>query len=395
MKCVFSNDINPEACMVYSQRFGDVVEKDIRKVNEGEIPPFDLLTAGFPCQSISSAGQGRGFDDQRGAVFFDIIRILKAKKPKAFILENVKNLLFHDDGNTLRVVITELSNLGYFVDLALLDSKDFGVPQSRQRTYIIGVAEDPRPIFAEAMEKNVVVRTACKGLQLHGLFPKFQKTRRSLSMLNPTRRMIEIPAQLEKKIRDKMRHRPRSLVRVRDVRTGFQSIPTWTFDLFGQTTPQEKNLLERMRSMFQKVVFDNMAISKHSPKENVPRFKAETFTSSEREILDKLSKMGYVRKYEDSYTLINRNILPNGLPSVYGGPMSVGPTLTASNMHKFGMVTENGVCLLSPDEFEVMQGFPAGHTDVRLDERSRCRLLGNAVVPSVVEFVGRTILKLC
>ena len=212
-------------------------------------------------------------------------------------------------------------------------------------------------------------------------------------MLSPTRK-IEIPPRLESKIRAKMRSRPRSLIRVRDVRTGFQSIPTWTFDLFGGTSAEDKDLLERIRRSFQQVVFENMAISKFKEKQNVPKFKADTFTLGERSRLDNLASMGYVRKYEDSYTLINRNILPNGLPSVYGGPRSVGPTLTASNMHKFAMVTDDGVFLLGPNEFEVMQGFPAGHTDVRLDDRKRCRLLGNAVVPSVVEYVGRTILKL-
>lgn len=392
-KCVFSNDLNPKACSVYRSAFGNVVEQDIRSVRTEQIPDFDVLTAGFPCQSFSSAGTGRGFEDERGNVFFDIIRIMKAKRPRAFILENVKNLLFHDDGKTLKVVVSELSKLGYLVDLALLDSKHFGVPQSRERTYLIGVDEDPRPIFAQCLPKDAVTRTACKGLPLCSLFPCFDKKRTTLSSLSPKQK-IQVLLLLEEKIRQKIRSRPRSLIRVRDVRTGFQSIPTWTFDLFGPTTPEERVLLEEIRKKFQGVVFGNMAIPKDRPKANVPKFKASTFSQEDIKRLDGLATMGYVRKYEDSYTLINRNILPHGLPSVYGGPKAIGPTLTASNMHKFAIVLDDGFYVLGPDEFESMQGFPKGHTDVGLDEKERCRLLGNAVVPCVVEYVGATVERL-
>ncbi|WP_414045960.1 DNA (cytosine-5-)-methyltransferase [Macrococcus equi] len=137
---VFASEIDKYARKSYSANFSDKhLYKDIKEVNEFDIPDHDLLVGGFPCQSFSIAGSRKGFDDIRGTLFFDIIRILKAKRPKVFLLENVKNLTSHDKGNTFKTMIQNLSNLGYSVDFNVLNSKDSGVPQSRERTFIIGV----------------------------------------------------------------------------------------------------------------------------------------------------------------------------------------------------------------------------------------------------------------
>lgn len=137
---VFASEIDKYARKSYSSNFSDKhLYEDIKDINEFDIPEHDLLVAGFPCQSFSIAGSRKGFDDIRGTLFFDIIRILKAKRPKVFLLENVKNLTSHDKGNTFKTMIQNLSNLGYSIDFDVLNSKDSGVPQSRERTFIIGV----------------------------------------------------------------------------------------------------------------------------------------------------------------------------------------------------------------------------------------------------------------
>lgn len=138
-RCVFSSEIDEHACEMYKANFGDDSYCDITKLDPSTIPDFDILCAGFPCQSFSICGKQKGFiDETRGTLFFDIVRILKKKRPKAFILENVKNLTTHDKGRTLTVIIDTLSNLGYSVNYKVLNAKDFGVPQNRERILIVG-----------------------------------------------------------------------------------------------------------------------------------------------------------------------------------------------------------------------------------------------------------------
>ena len=113
-------------------------EGDITKVNTDDIPDFDLLTGGFPCQSFSIAGKRRGFNDTRGTMFFEIERICRAKKPRLILLENVKGLLSHDSGQTFQTILKILSDIGYVLQWQVLNSKNFGVPQNRERVFIIG-----------------------------------------------------------------------------------------------------------------------------------------------------------------------------------------------------------------------------------------------------------------
>lgn len=139
-ECVFSSDIDRYAQDSYEANFGERPVGDITKVDAWEIPDFDLLFGGFPCQAFSICGQMKGFEDKtRGTLFFDIARILKAKRPQAFVLENVKNLASHDNGKTLRTILDVLRDeLGYHVDYRVLNALDFGLPQKRERILILG-----------------------------------------------------------------------------------------------------------------------------------------------------------------------------------------------------------------------------------------------------------------
>ncbi len=137
-KAVFSSEIDKFAAKTYKANFGDIPYGDITQINENDIPDHDILVGGFPCQAFSQAGKKLGFEDTRGTLFFNIARILKAKRPKAFLLENVKNLLSHDKGRTYKVIEKTLIDLGYEVNLMVYKAKDFGVPQNRERIYIVG-----------------------------------------------------------------------------------------------------------------------------------------------------------------------------------------------------------------------------------------------------------------
>lgn len=137
--CVFSSEWDKFAQQTYSENFHETPAGDIRSIKESDIPPHDILLAGFPCQPFSHAGLKMGFEDTRGTLFFDIARIIKFHKPKLVLLENVKGFLSHDKGNTFKVVKATLEDLGYEVHSQVLNAKDFGLPQNRERIYIVGI----------------------------------------------------------------------------------------------------------------------------------------------------------------------------------------------------------------------------------------------------------------
>lgn len=133
------SEIDKYAIQIYQKHFPKHFNYgDITKINADELPNFDCLVGGFPCQSFSIAGQRKGFDDTRGTLFFDTLRILKAKHPRFFVLENVKGLLSHDGGRTFKVIISSLAKLGYDLQWQVCNSANFNVPQNRERVFIVG-----------------------------------------------------------------------------------------------------------------------------------------------------------------------------------------------------------------------------------------------------------------
>src|SRR5690625_5207938 len=140
--CVFASEIDKFAAQAYETLYGEKPAGDITKVDARDIPDHDLLVGGFPCQAFSVAGKRKGLEDARGTLFFDIARIAAEKKPKALLLENVKGLVNHDKGRTLDVMIETLNEIGYVVDFDVLNSKHFGVPQNRERIFIVAIRED-------------------------------------------------------------------------------------------------------------------------------------------------------------------------------------------------------------------------------------------------------------
>ncbi len=216
--CVWANDNDKYACQIYRKRFGDkgdrqlgagtrspecsrpgrdssrsqgdarqgnkdsnwhepsrLYEGDIRTVDPSTIPEHDLLTAGFPCQSFSIAGKRGGFEDTRGTLFFEICRILRVKGTKYVLLENVKGLLSHDDGTTFQTIIGTLDELGYDCQWQVLNSKDYGVPQNRERVFIIGhLRGQPRPKVFPIGETDTVY-TESDGQVCHAIDSNYHK----------------------------------------------------------------------------------------------------------------------------------------------------------------------------------------------------------------------------
>ena len=143
-KCIYSSEWDKEAKKTYKANFGETPFGDITKESTKSYIPdnFDVLCAGFPCQAFSIAGKRGGFEDTRGTLFFDVAEIIKRKKPKAIFLENVKGLVTHDNGKTLDVILNTLEELDYAVHVKIINAKNFGVPQNRERIFIIGFNKD-------------------------------------------------------------------------------------------------------------------------------------------------------------------------------------------------------------------------------------------------------------
>ena len=148
--CVFSSEFDEDACTTYEANFGEHPSGDITKIDATDIPDFDILLGGFPCQAFSIIGKKEGFANETcGTLFFDIERILSVKRPPAFMLENVRNLTAHDNGNTFLTIKKHLEALGYNVYAKVLNALDYGVPQKRERIFIIGFLDDVKFEFPE------------------------------------------------------------------------------------------------------------------------------------------------------------------------------------------------------------------------------------------------------
>lgn len=164
-ECAFSSDWDKAAQTVYENNFGEKPVGDITQIPATEIPAHDILCAGFPCQPFSVAGKQRGFLDTRGTLFFDIARIVEHHKPKLLLLENVKNLANHDGGRTLATIRRVLEDAGYNVYIQVLNAVNYGVPQARERVYIVGFRKDlnvtefefPRPLEVTRIVEDVLL----------------------------------------------------------------------------------------------------------------------------------------------------------------------------------------------------------------------------------------------
>lgn len=160
-QCVYTSEWDKHSQKTYEVNFGEIPDGDITKVDEKHIPSHDIICAGFPCQAFSISGKQRGFEDARGTLFFDVARIAKHHKPKVLFLENVKNFAKHDSGNTLRIVLEVLDDIGYKAFYKVLNASLYGQPTARERIYIVAFRKDLGIKvfnFPEPQSKNVILK---------------------------------------------------------------------------------------------------------------------------------------------------------------------------------------------------------------------------------------------
>lgn len=390
--CVFTSEIKPYAISVLRQNHPDEeIYGDITKVDEKSIPDFDILCAGFPCQAFSAAGKREGFADTRGTLFFDVERILREKKPKGFILENVEGLVNHDNGKTLKTILGRLEALGYKVSYRLLNSKFFGVPQERKRIYIVGTFTAAPNLDGFPVRKSVLGDILEKGKPT--LDSKF--TRLLLSK-------FQVSELYGRSIKDK--------------RGGANNIHSWDLEIKGEITQNEKKLLnliltERRKKKWAEEYkidwMDGMPLTR----DMIATFYPDQDLDG---LLDDLVSKGYLVKEHPKKKVMTANgagvasshreqdeTLPKGYNIVAGklsfeinkilDPAQMAPTLVAMDMDKLAVPDGDGVRKLTLREGLRMFGYPEDY-QFHIKDKKGFDLLGNTVVVPVIEAVCNRLL---
>lgn len=385
-KCVFSSEINKNAAKSYKLNFEEDPLCDITTVDADSIPDFDFLLAGFPCQAFSYAGRMRGFADTRGTLFFDIERILEAKKPRYFLLENVRGLTSHDRGKTFEVIVNRLKGLGYVVKHYLLNSSNFGIPQNRVRIYIFGSLD---------RDINLNINSCLGAADTHKFFYKNKKKQMGLfeSRINETLLVKDI---LEEKVSKKyycsldFTNRLKKVVgndlnklhgyRLIDYRGG-RSIHSWELGLKGECTSNEIKLMNSLIANRRKKIFGTHQDGKSLTKEQIRTF-FDVFDLDE--ILESLVNKNYLSCRNGRYNPVSGNMSFEVFKFLE--PEGISITLTSSDCDRLGIVQNNYPRRLTPRECARLQGFPDTYKLID-DDRAVYHQMGNAVTVTVVQSI--------
>lgn len=390
--CVFTSEIKPYAIDVLKQNHpDDKVSGDITQIKTTDIPDFDFLLAGFPCQAFSAAGKRLGFEDTRGTLFFEVARILKEKRPQGFILENVEGLVNHDKenpkdkiGKTLRTILDTLDGLGYKVSWRVLDAKDFAVPQERKRIYIVGTqTEQPN---------------------LEGFTPKHSTLASVIEQGLPTLHSVFIDQVLKNYPLEKLVGKS-----FKDKRGGENNIHSWDIAQKGPVTADEKRLLNAMLTERRKKKWaedygidwmDGMPLTY----EHIHSFFKHDHLKS---LLSSLVRKGYIKREYPKRKVGNKRVQDETLPLGYNivtgkmsfeinkvlAPAGMAPTLVAMDMQRLYVVDGDGLRRLTLREGLRLFGYP---DDFKFDVQTDLGydLLGNTVVVPVIKAVVLRVLDI-
>ena len=392
-ECVFTSEIKPHACKIYEQNFtknlasdSHKITGDITKVDEAEIPEFDYLLAGFPCQAFSAAGKKLGFNEARGTLFFDIARILNHSRPTGFILENVDFLEKHDDGKTYNVIVKVLQNLGYSVTTKVLDSLNFGIPQQRKRIFIVGHLNNKI-----SLDNYVEVKSTFSDIMEQGLETYDSEfTKRVLSLYS------------SKELHGK---------KFKDKRGGSDNIHSWDLELRGPCDEDQKIIMKRLlkkrrHKKWADIIgikwMDGMPLTA----EQIHTFCEDYNLQKLTNLLDDLVVKKYL-SYEHPKQSINGKRIPDtnldkGYNIVTGklsfelnkimDPDGYSPTIVATEGDKYGVIDNGKIRRLSERECLRFFGFPDEYQS-NIPIKDLYDLVGNTVVIPVVEFVGERLLE--
>ena len=382
---VFVSEIKNHAKVAYTQNFSnEEISGDITEISATDIPDFDYLLAGFPCQAFSSAGNRLGFEDTRGTLFFDVARILKEKKPCGFLLENVEGLVEHNKGQTLNTMLTVLEELGYQVNYEVLDSKSFGLAQSRKRIYIVGTKTN-KPDLENFPENFSNVSSIIQ---------------KDVSSMN---------CDFSKKLLKHYKLEELHGKSIKDKRGGTNNIHSWDFGLKGDISRKQKELLsfllrQRRNKKWADIIgidwMDGMPLT-------VEMIQSFFETENLKEMLDDLVDKGYLAYEYPKQRVNNKRVYDETLQKGYNivtgklsfkyskiiDPNDVTPTLVATDMSKLAVPVNGGLRSLTPREGFRLFGFPESYDIKDLPITKIYDLLGNTVCVPVVEKVAKRLLE--
>jgi DNA (cytosine-5)-methyltransferase 1 len=386
-ECVFTSEIKPYAVEIYQHNFSnDEIHGDITQIDAKEIPNFDFLLGGFPCQAFSVAGNRKGFEDTRGTLFFDVARIIKEKKPKGFLLENVEGLVSHDKGRTLQTIINVLEELGYHVDWKVLDSSDFAIAQRRKRIYIVG--SNKKKVSLDGFDKKTSVLADILEKGLPPLETKF------------TKKLLELykPKDLEGKS-------------IKDKRGGSTNIHSWDLELKGKISKEQKDLLNCLLLQRRKKIWAELKGIKWM--DGMPLTLDEIYSfycvvpkKSLKEMLDDLVDKKYLsfehpkdivengtREYstnvEKGYNIVTGKLsfeLNKILDKTH-----IAPTIVATEADRYGVIDGGKIRRLSEKECLRLFGYPDWYSS-NIKHSHLYDLVGNTVVVPVIKAVSLKII---
>lgn len=379
-KCVLSADIKTDALKTYNLNFGETNRK-LNIFDIEEIPQFDLLCAGFPCQPFSSAGNKKGFNDDRGGIIFKIVDLCKKYQPKSVILENVSNLITLEGGNPLLRICDEFQQIGYGVSYKKLSSCDFGVPQNRERVFIVCTLN--RSVDLDAVEYVHPMATLT-------------------SVIDNDAKYTDIEPIFAAKILALHAETPLYGYKMQDKRGGKNNIHSWDIGINGIISTDERELMNTIMTERRKkhwaekkgiVWMDGMPLTAEEIHTFYPR-------SNLQEMLDNLVDKKYLKmekpkelvsgkRVYDANGKIGYNICKGKLSFPITNildPNSTAPTLTATDSNKLAVIVDKKYLRkLNDKELKLLCGFPLSYQlpgDV-----DKYDLFGNMVVPNVVEAV--------
>jgi len=385
-KCVLSSEIDKNACLSYELNFGEKPSSDIRKIYD--FPDFNFLLAGFPCQAFSYAGKQKGFGDTRGTLFFEVERILKEKRPKYFLLENVRGLTTHDKGRTFETIKKNLTDLGYSIDYFLLNSSDFNVPQNRVRIYIVGILNQE---IKMTLQNSVGASDthAFKAQLQPTLFDTFiqPKVVKDILEKNPNKK-YHCSQKFTKSLKKLMGENLSKLngYRLTDYRGG-NSIHSWELDLKGSCTPHEIEFMNLLISNRRKKIFGTHQDGKSLTKEQILTF--YPYNDFDKVTIS-LIKKGYLGILDKKYKPVCGNMSFEVFKFLDSDGISI--TLTASDSNRLGIVQDNIPRRLTPRECARLQGYPDSYKLLDNDN-AIYKQMGNGVSVPVVEAVLEDFIK--
>jgi len=386
-ECVFTSEIKPYAVKIYKHNFdNDEIHGDITQIDAKDIPNFDYLLGGFPCQAFSVAGNRKGFEDTRGTLFFDVARIIKEKNPKGFLLENVEGLVSHDNGRTLKTIINVLEDLKYKVDWKVLDSADFGVAQSRKRIYILGRKTGELSLVDFEKKSSILNDILEEGLP--ALETKF------------TQKLLELftPEELSGKS-------------IKDKRGGKSNIHSWDLELRGKITTDQKDLLNSILLQRRKKKWaiekgitwmDGMPLTLNE----IHSFYAYLEKKVLKQMLDDLVDKKYLSfehpkdinengvRYYATHVEKGYNIVTGKLSFELNKILDrnhIAPTIVATETDRYGVIDGGKIRRLSEKECLGLFGYPDWYVS-NISNSQLYDLIGNTVVVPVIKAVSSKII---